>query len=466
MALVLVPAFCLLSGGAYAQNWGVTVAPGPLDEWVGSCVTIPCSFTYPAGWKVTTVIWFWTRDRDHRDTDPIVYHSDEARVHADFKGRARYLGNLQHNCSLRVAGLRPSDNGTYRFRFKVVGDGSSSDAWTGQPGQQLSISAHPCRPSLGRRMEPGPCLTCSVRAKCPHRPSWYDRDGARRSPEQTSDGAGVTELRISPSQLDPGTALRCQVDGYRDECDSDQSQPLETATPKFPRVEVSWPAGKAALREGDNFTLRCRAAALRPVARYVWSRGDVWLPEAKKDLRVDKAAVSDGGSYACGVWVSDPGWGYLSLSARESVEVQLPGAPAYIIGPTVVLLLLLLVGLVGVIAWRKRRSKRQGMSSNPHPPGPKETPMSDCIYENTQHSGLGQPARLAPPGLPSATTEVCPGSPASTRQSHIYSQPMNMGKVPQGDPDEVHYSAIQLQPPLRRAEPEADLTCEYAAIKC
>ncbi|XP_039369213.1 B-cell receptor CD22-like [Mauremys reevesii] len=79
---------------------------------------------------------------------------------------------------------------------------------------------------------------------------------------------------------------------------------------------------KAALREGDGFTLRCQAAALWPVARYVWSRGDVWLPEAGQDLRVDKAAVSDGGSYACGVWVSGPGWGYLSLSARESVEVQ------------------------------------------------------------------------------------------------------------------------------------------------
>nr|XP_042702309.1 uncharacterized protein LOC122172969 [Chrysemys picta bellii] len=171
-------------------------------------------------------------------------------------------------------------------------------------------------------MEPGPSLTCSVGAKCPHRPSWYDRDGAWRSPEQTPGRARATELRISPSQLDPGAALRCQVDGYRDECDSGQSQPLGTATPKLPRVEVLWPAGQAALREGDNFTLRCRAAVLRHVAGYVWSRGDLWLPEARKDLRVDKAAVSDGGSYACGVWVSGAGWGYLSLSARESVKVQ------------------------------------------------------------------------------------------------------------------------------------------------
>ncbi|XP_039369218.1 sialoadhesin-like [Mauremys reevesii] len=314
MALVLVAAFCLLSG-AYAQDWGVTLAPGPIERWAGSCVTIPCSFTYPAGWMVRAVSWI-------RDGDQTVYHSDEARVHADFKGRVRYLGDLQHNCSLRVAGLRPSDQGTYRFRFEVVGNGSSHNAWTGKTGQRLSVSDDRCQPSLGRRLEPGTSLNCSVGATCPHRPSWYDRDGARRSPEQTPGRAGATELQISPSQLDPGAALRCQVDGYRDECDSAQSQPLGTVAPNVSRVEVSWPAGKAALREGDNFTLRCQAAALQPVARYVWSRGDVWLPEAGQDLRVDKAAVSDGGSYACGVWVSGPGWGYLSLSARESIQVQ------------------------------------------------------------------------------------------------------------------------------------------------
>ncbi|XP_043391095.1 B-cell receptor CD22-like isoform X9 [Chelonia mydas] len=564
-------------------------------------------------------------------------------VHAEFKGRARYLGDLQRDCSLRVLGLRPSDRGTYRFRFYAV-SAVKNDTWRSKAGQRLRVSDDLCQPSLGRRMQPGPSLTCSVQATCPHHPSWYDRDGERRSPGETPGRSGATELRISPSQLHPGMALRCQVDGYRDECDSDQSQPLGTVARNVPRVEVSWLAGKAALREGDGFTLRCQAAALWPVPEYVWSHGDVWLPEAGQDLRVEKAAVSDGGSYACGVWVSGPGWGYLSLSARESVEVQhaptgvrvtaapgsspqegesvtltcsytsslptpnsytwyrggrqlegsrqemvlknmtaeqageyrcqadngigqspsppititvlyaptgvrvsaAPGtspqagesvtltcnytsslpapnsytwyqggrqlegsrqemvlknmtaeqageyrcqadngigqspsppinitvlstprvwAPAYILGPAVALVLLLLVGLVGVTAWRKRRSKRQGLSSDPDQPGPGETPMSERIYENTQHYGMGKPARLAPPRAPSAPTEVFPGSPDGTGQSHIYSQPMKMGRVLQSDPDEVHYSAIQLQHPTRRAEPAADLTCEYAVIK-
>ncbi|XP_050786883.1 sialoadhesin-like [Gopherus flavomarginatus] len=350
---------------AYAQAWGVTLAPGPLAAGAGSCVTIPCSFTYPTGWNISAVSWT-------RVGDQTVYHWDGARVHAAFKGRVRYLGDLQHNCSLRMAGLRPSDQGTYRFRFEAAGDGRR-DGWTSLPGQQLNVFGQKrvlrrqeltrvctcfrqgdwCQPSLGHRTEPRPSLTCSVGAACPHRPSWYDRDGARRSPGQTPGGAGATELRISPSQLAPGAALRCQVEGYWDECDSAPSQPLGTVAPNVPRVEGSWLPGKAALRKGDGFTLHCQAAALQPVAGYVWSRGDVWLPEAGQDLRVDKAADSDGGSYACGVWVSGPGWAYLSLSARESVEVQRSGrcpclSPGLVAGVAVAILLLVVLINVGV----------------------------------------------------------------------------------------------------------------------
>ncbi|CAM4697722.1 unnamed protein product [Caretta caretta] len=128
MALVLVPAFCLLSG-AYAQERGITFASGSFAGRAGSCVTIPCSFTYPAGRTVSAVIWT-------RNEEQTVYRSEEARVHADFKGRARYLGDLQHDCSLQVAGLWPSDQGTYRFRFEVVHPGSS-DRWTMRAEQCL-----------------------------------------------------------------------------------------------------------------------------------------------------------------------------------------------------------------------------------------------------------------------------------------------------------------------------------------
>nr|XP_005314603.3 B-cell receptor CD22-like [Chrysemys picta bellii] len=215
-------------------------------------------------------------------------------------------------------------------------------------------------------------------------------------------------------------------------------------------------------QEGESVMLTCSYNSSLPAPNsYTWYRGSQQLEGSQQEMVLKRITAEQVGEYRC---QATNGIGQ-SRSSPITITVRFPGAPAYIIGPTVVLVLLLLVGLVGVIAWRKMQRKRQGMSSNPHPPGPGETPMSDRIYENTQHHGMGKPARLAPPRAPSAPTEVCPGSPDGTRQSHIYSQPMNMGKVLQGDPDEVHYSAIQLQPPPRRAEPTADLTCEYAAIK-
>ncbi|XP_043357876.1 sialic acid-binding Ig-like lectin 9 isoform X6 [Dermochelys coriacea] len=419
MALVLVPAFCLLSG-AYAQEWSVKFTPGPLVGWTGSCVTIPCSFTYPAGWTVSAVIWI-------QDRDQTIYHRDEARVHARFKGRTRYLGDLQHNCSLRVAGLRPSDQGTYRFRFEVVGYGKS-DGWWSKSEQQLMVSAPLCQPALRLRMEPGPSLTCSMGATCPHRPSWYNRDGAWRSPGQTSGRSGATELQISPSQLDAGVALRCQVDGYRDECDSDESQPLGTDAPTGVRIKA---VPGISPQEGESVTLTCSYTSSLPAPNsYTWYRGGQQLEGSRQEMVLKSTTAEQAGEYRC---QADNGIGQslspcinITITVRFTPPVR---APTYILGPSVALVLLLLVGLIGVIAWSKRQSKRQGLSSDPDQPGPEETPMSERIYENTQHYGMGKPARLAPPGPPSAPTEVCPGSPDGTGESHIYSQPMNIDRV-------------------------------------
>ncbi|XP_043391096.1 B-cell receptor CD22-like isoform X10 [Chelonia mydas] len=718
MALVLVPAFCLLSVGAYAQEWSVTLAPGPLAGGAGSCVTIPCSFTYPAGWRVWAVSWT-------RDGGQTVYHSDEARVHAAFKGHARYLGDLQHNCSLQVSGLRPSDQGTYCFRFYAAG-GGGTDSWTSEPGQRLHVSDAPtgvrvtaapgtspqagesvtltcsytsslpapnsytwyrddrqlegsrqemvlknitveqageyhCKADNGIGQSPSPpinitvlyaptgvrvtaapgtspqagesvTLTCSYTSSlpAPNSYTWYRGDrqleGSRQemvlkniTAEQAGEyrcqadngigqspsppititvlyaptGVRVTAAPGTSPQAGESVTLTCsytsslpapnsytwyrggrQLEGSQQEmvlknitaeqageyhCQADNgigqspSPPLTITVLYAPTgVRVTAAPGSSP-QEGESVTLTCSYTSSLPTPNsYTWYRGGRQLEGSRQEMVLKNMTAEQAGEYRCqadngigqspsppititvlyaptGVRVSAaPG---TSPQAGESVTLtcnytsslpapnsytwyqggrQLEGsrqemvlknmtaeqageyrcqadngigqspsppinitvlstprvwAPAYILGPAVALVLLLLVGLVGVTAWRKRRSKRQGLSSDPDQPGPGETPMSERIYENTQHYGMGKPARLAPPRAPSAPTEVFPGSPDGTGQSHIYSQPMKMGRVLQSDPDEVHYSAIQLQHPTRRAEPAADLTCEYAVIK-
>uniref|UniRef100_A0A674JS00 Ig-like domain-containing protein n=1 Tax=Terrapene triunguis TaxID=2587831 RepID=A0A674JS00_9SAUR len=269
-------------------------APGPLVGWVGSCVTIPCSFNYRAGWTIRAVSWT-------RDGDQTVYHSDEARVHADFKGRTRYLGDLQHNCSLQVAGLRTSDQGTYCMNLHTLSDGKKYK-WTSDQRQELRVSGNQLlsstpsstqgpwitseRPSLRRRMEPGPSLTCSVGAACPHHLSWYDHDGAWWSPGQTLGRAGVTELRISPSQLDPGAALRCQVDGYRDEY-----------APTGVRVTA---APGTSPQEGESVTLTCSYTCSLPAPNsYAWYRGGRQLGGSQQEMVLKSIAAEQAGEYHC-----------------------------------------------------------------------------------------------------------------------------------------------------------------------
>ncbi|CAM4629418.1 unnamed protein product [Lepidochelys kempii] len=299
-------------------------------------------------------------------------------------------------------------------------------------------------------------LTCSYTSSlpAPNSYTWYRGDqqleGSRR------------EMVLKSITAEQAGEYRCQADNG---IGQSRSPPITITVRYAPTgVRVTAALGTSP-QAGESVTLTCSYTRSLPAPNsYTWYRGDQQLHASQQEMVLKSITVEQAGEYRC---KADNGIGQspsppINITVLSTSRVW---APAYILGPAVALVLLLLVGLVGVIAWRKRRSKRQGLSRDPDQPGPEETPMSERIYENTQHYGMGKPACLAPPAAPSAPTEVCPGSPDSTRESHIYSQPMNTGKVPQSDPDEVHYAAVQLQPLTRRAEPVADLTCEYAVIK-
>ncbi|CAM4696230.1 unnamed protein product [Lepidochelys olivacea] len=170
------------------------------------------------------------------------------------------------------------------------------------------------------------------------------------------------------------------------------------------------------LQAGESVTLTCSYTSSLPAPNsYTWYRGDRQLEGSRQEMVLKNITAEQAGEYRCqanngiGQSRSPP----ITITVRSTPRVW---APAYILGPAVALFPLLLVGLVGVIAWRKRRSKRQGLSSDP---------VSESM-------GLG--ARTPGPRdvlsfRGSVPTEVCLGSPDGTGQFHIYSQPMNMGKI-------------------------------------
>ncbi|XP_025048167.1 sialic acid-binding Ig-like lectin 5 [Alligator sinensis] len=318
----------------------------------GSCMTLPCSFSYPQREQVTAVMW-------KQNDKYFVYHLEEVRVSAVFKDHAHYLGDQQHNCSLRLSGLRLHDQGIYHFRFETT-NSNRTEGWTGQPGavphslcpSQCPLHQH-CRgtnilcsrtckvkqPNFLLVSSTDACgtphlqvdpesLTCSVRDSCPYSPSWYGPDG-RLIPEQTQQG-NQTRLQRSSSQLPPGTALSCLLDGYKEPCTPDWPPKSDAAlTPlsssaalNKTSVEILQLTQRSLGRDSNSITLHCQGPSREPMTRYIWSRDSKWLLEAGEDLSITHEDVAGDGGYTCGIWMSSLGWGLLVSSGGEPITLH------------------------------------------------------------------------------------------------------------------------------------------------
>ncbi len=81
----------------------------------GSCVVIPCTFSYPANGKTyTNFTGIWYKGYS------IVYHTDTSKIIASFQGRTSLIGDLHKNdCSLKISSLSSSGTGPFMFRIEI-----------------------------------------------------------------------------------------------------------------------------------------------------------------------------------------------------------------------------------------------------------------------------------------------------------------------------------------------------------
>lgn len=103
----------------------------------GSCLLIPCIFSFPADVKVPdgiTAIWYY----EYSGKRQVVTHSAEPTlVEARFRGRAQLLGNVEHKtCNLLLKDLQPEDSGTYNFRFEI----DETSRWVDVRGTSVSVT--------------------------------------------------------------------------------------------------------------------------------------------------------------------------------------------------------------------------------------------------------------------------------------------------------------------------------------
>ncbi|XP_065430600.1 B-cell receptor CD22-like [Chrysemys picta bellii] len=245
MEALLLLALSILTG-AGCHDWGVTLPVGSLTGWSGSCVTIPCSYTYPERQLVRAVTW-------SRDNERIVQLTAAAGQGYDKAERAQFLGDLQHNCTLSLNPLALGDGGAYSFEFQT-----QSQSWRSPRAVCLTVSEHPCRVKHSITRTAGALngnLICSISESCASSGlHWYDGAVARILEETEAGKSNRLRMRIIWQHR--GAALECRVQGYQNRCLPKGFQPPATGRPPRLKVLVDMD-GPGPIREGDSFTLRC-----------------------------------------------------------------------------------------------------------------------------------------------------------------------------------------------------------------
>ncbi|XP_054149421.1 sialoadhesin [Melozone crissalis] len=285
-------------------SWGVSY-PESLRASGGSCLVVPCTFSYPA--DVTTasgIVAIWYKDYDGQRT--VVFHSTAPQdVDSRFGGRAQLLGDpMARNCTLLLRGVTPGDSGLYRFRFEIL----HGDRWSASRDVTLSISDDLDLPSVTSSEEQTEgqrsTLECSTPYFCPGGDTalhWegYDPQVSQVSSHVRLDTSGVSHqvtLTSSFTWKDHSKKLLCVV--------SDRSKRASTEVvlrvrhaPKDTQVSLSPSSGNIGV--GDTVTLSCEVGSSHPpVLGYHWYKDGVAVG-TERVLALHGVRREDHGRYHC-----------------------------------------------------------------------------------------------------------------------------------------------------------------------
>ncbi|XP_059369951.1 myelin-associated glycoprotein-like isoform X2 [Carassius carassius] len=251
---------------ANAGEWSAKI-PESVVGLSGSCVLIPCRFSYPANGETYTEftgIWY-------KEYSAVVYHTDTSKIITSFKGRSSLFGDLrQNNCSLKISSLSSSDAGSFMFRIEIKDLGKYSY------GEKVSISVKetPENPtvSVEEEVTSGKLVnaTCAVSHSCPSdlpRVTW-SHDGKQSSPSQPQNhgqwNLTYYSLTFTPSREDHNKHLSCSA-----EFNGKKVTGYKTLKVKYPPYNVSV-VTKSSVKENDSVELICSSDSNPLANSYQW----------------------------------------------------------------------------------------------------------------------------------------------------------------------------------------------------
>ncbi|XP_074794834.1 B-cell receptor CD22-like [Natator depressus] len=301
--------------------------PGTIRALKGSCVVIPCSFTYPGSRESLggpfSVVWYQYRSRGY----PEIYNSqDMASVLAEYQARTQLLGDPEMgNCTLSINPVQSEDAMSYyvwinpdsvRHRFydvtvRVEVADTPDPLMLSDPGVLIEGDQT--------------TITCSVRHTCPSAPpslGWSPGGGKAATRHERLAGGGwraESELSYTPSYKDHGQLLQCTATFPNQQ---QARNGLYLQVKYRPRGAAVAVVGPARLKEGDSVTLRCTSQSHPPATEYRWFQGPrrALLPGLGRGPEVTVPAVGrHSGPYRCAA-ENEIGLGEDSPAAHLDVE--------------------------------------------------------------------------------------------------------------------------------------------------
>ncbi|XP_056142156.1 myelin-associated glycoprotein-like [Lampris incognitus] len=209
-----------ISSPIFSEEWRADVVE-KLDTLIGSCVVVPCTFTYP-GEKLPSSklrgIWHFLNDRMKN-----IYHPDNLNVMENFRGRTELVGRLgDGNCTLKMVDVKDHDNGPFCFRVEIPEKDKFSYV---EHCARLTILPHPPKPTLtfSKKVIQGHpySAVCSVIHTCPsHMPTitWSKSSSDEPLEAHKYHGSGNWEtqsiLTFIPEESDDHSEIICTVRFY------------------------------------------------------------------------------------------------------------------------------------------------------------------------------------------------------------------------------------------------------------
>ncbi|CAK6960436.1 myelin-associated glycoprotein-like isoform X1 [Scomber scombrus] len=264
-ALVLFFIFLKVNQAQASSQWTADV-PSKVRGLPGSCVVIPCSYTYPDPGK--TITQFTSSWQD--DNNKLIYHPVASKIMEQYRGRTKQLGDVKQNCSLKIDPLHQSDIGPFHFRIEIKGY-----EYYSYHQNKVSITMiselNPISFSVVEEVEEGVSVSasCSVSHSCPDSPpvfTWSHSGQEHFQSQQLDDGQwqATSTLTFQPSRADNNKPLQCNVT-YKGGKHQNTSKVLKVQyAPVNVKVEY-----QLNVKEGEAVRLKCTSDA-RPASSFEW----------------------------------------------------------------------------------------------------------------------------------------------------------------------------------------------------